>query len=236
LWCKFQSIDAAQHEEGFIASYRDRRFCGHNSDRDCALSIDACHLFGNVSLLPNREHPMGRPPIGARALTAAEKQRRYRERKFGKSNKPTAALVTRLQAHICKLEADQDELVADQDALDALVEPLLTRNRELEAIQAALDAAVQKLFRAMQRNSRNARLQEARREFFAVFARQHMRRKQRFASNAAVSTLNRAKAAVMVAPGKRNQLLAKEIARRKLKPKPRRLRKIRATSPRQRAN
>ena len=27
---------------------------------------------------------MGRPPIGERAMTAAEKQHRYRERKFGK--------------------------------------------------------------------------------------------------------------------------------------------------------
>jgi hypothetical protein len=185
---------------------------------------------------------MGRPPIGERALTAAEKQRRYRERKFGKRNKPSAALVERLQARIRELEANQA-------ALNALVEQLLTRNRELEASQAALDAAAKKLFRAMKHHSKDARLAfEARREFFAEFARQHPKRILATmvtgyqpacdlilgpASNesTAESTLNRAKAAVMAAPGKSNLLIAKEIgvpektirnARRKLERKPRR--------------
>src|SRR5262245_31592040 len=51
---------------------------------------------------------MGRPPIGARAMTPAEKQRRYRERKFG--NKPrvtkSPAAVAALEARIRELEAE----------------------------------------------------------------------------------------------------------------------------------
>jgi len=52
---------------------------------------------------------MGRPPIGERAMTAAEKMRRYRARKFG--NRPpvtklTAAAAERLAARIRELEAE----------------------------------------------------------------------------------------------------------------------------------
>src|SRR5262249_6309501 len=51
---------------------------------------------------------MGRPPIGERAMTAAEKQRRYRERKFGNRppvTKPSAAAAANLEARIRQLEA-----------------------------------------------------------------------------------------------------------------------------------
>jgi hypothetical protein len=59
-------------------------------------------------MLPNQthtkeEHRMGRPPLGKRAMTAAEKQKRYRAKTFGNS-----APVTKpqLKARIAQLEAE----------------------------------------------------------------------------------------------------------------------------------
>ena len=54
---------------------------------------------------------MGRPPIGDHAMTAAEKQRRYRAKKFGNSSsvtKPRIATAERqkLEARIRELEAE----------------------------------------------------------------------------------------------------------------------------------
>ena len=50
---------------------------------------------------------MGRPPLGERAMTAAEKQRRYRAKKLGNSASVTnpPADYQRLQARIRELEA-----------------------------------------------------------------------------------------------------------------------------------
>jgi len=146
---------------------------------------------------------MGRPPIGKRAMTGAERMRRHRERKFGKKDKPAARTTALLQARILELEAHQD----------------------------ALGAALGKLFQAM--TNRSKRVQRAfadcKREFFAEFARQrrlaapvpmvtgYQPAADRIlgpASDVPASerTLNRAKAAIMAAPGKSNRLIAKEIS------------------------
>jgi chromosome segregation ATPase len=56
---------------------------------------------------------MGRPPLGERALTPAEKMRRYRERKFG--NKPPRRAeadleIAQLKARIAELEREVAQL------------------------------------------------------------------------------------------------------------------------------
>jgi hypothetical protein len=56
---------------------------------------------------------MGRPPIGERAMTPAEKQRRYRARKFG--NKPPTPAVA-AEAHIRELEEHIRKMTASFDA------------------------------------------------------------------------------------------------------------------------
>jgi len=53
---------------------------------------------------------MGRPPIGERAMTPAEKQRRYRERKFGNKSvvtKSTATLVREIK-ELARYERERD--------------------------------------------------------------------------------------------------------------------------------
>jgi predicted RNase H-like nuclease (RuvC/YqgF family) len=80
---------------------------------------------------------MGRPPIGKRAMTAAERTRRHRERKFGKRNKPTAKTVEQLQARVRELEADYAALYRANEELHAgmerlvfrLMDPAFTRSR-----------------------------------------------------------------------------------------------------------
>jgi hypothetical protein len=64
---------------------------------------------------------MGRPPIGERAMTAAEKMRRYRARKFG--NKPP----------VTKSTATQIDPAATRQRIDSAIAPLEARVRELEA-------------------------------------------------------------------------------------------------------
>jgi hypothetical protein len=66
---------------------------------------------------------MGRPPLGERAMTAAEKMRRYRERKF--APKPTAA---------------EPPTAATKPTADRESAALKARIRELEAENAALKA------------------------------------------------------------------------------------------------
>jgi hypothetical protein len=61
---------------------------------------------------------MGRPPIGERPLTAAEKMRRYRARKFG--NKPaTKFLPANAAARVRELERERDHYKARVDELEA---------------------------------------------------------------------------------------------------------------------
>jgi DNA repair exonuclease SbcCD ATPase subunit len=69
---------------------------------------------------------MGRPPIGARAMTPAEKMRRYRARKFGNKPSvanPSATAVAAFEARIRELEA----------ALAAAIGPLKARMSDLIA-------------------------------------------------------------------------------------------------------
>jgi hypothetical protein len=106
---------------------------------------------------------MGRPPIGARALTPAEKQRRYRERraaKFGNKGtvtKPTAAAavaklearVRKLQEHCANLHGVIDEQhrlhqehhakwVAYAEKVEPALKEAVARIREVEAENARL--------------------------------------------------------------------------------------------------
>jgi hypothetical protein len=65
---------------------------------------------------------MGRPPLGERALTPAEKMRRYRERKFG--NKPPVtkqrhAELEQAKARIAGLERENAQLRESLAAAEA---------------------------------------------------------------------------------------------------------------------
>src|SRR5262245_20500133 len=55
----------------------------------------------------------GRPPLGDRAMTPAEKQRRYRERKFG--NKPAKAPVTKSPAKEARIKQLVGEINAGHE-------------------------------------------------------------------------------------------------------------------------
>jgi hypothetical protein len=66
--------------------------------------------------------PVGRPPIGARAMTAAEKQRRYRERKFGNKppvTKPSAADGARVSVLEAEAAALRDQIITLKMELEA---------------------------------------------------------------------------------------------------------------------
>jgi hypothetical protein len=78
---------------------------------------------------------MGRPPIGEQAMTAAEKQRRYRERKFGNKaavSKPTTAQAQRQQAEIAALKLEIARLRAQpvEPAKAAAAKPAPVANRQ----------------------------------------------------------------------------------------------------------
>src|SRR5262245_118413 len=87
---------------------------------------------------------MGRPPIGERAMTPAEKQRRYRERKFG--NKPSvtkSAAVAKLEARIRELEV---ELARRKAQERSAIKPAGTRSsREVFSEEGRLRAEIGKL-------------------------------------------------------------------------------------------
>src|SRR5262245_49504173 len=74
---------------------------------------------------------MGRPPLGERAMTPAEKQRRYRERKFGAVTKPAAKTVKRLEARVRELEAQLAALATETEELIAAAERLRRSKDEL---------------------------------------------------------------------------------------------------------
>jgi hypothetical protein len=82
---------------------------------------------------------MGRSPLGERAMTPAEKQRRYRERKLGNRDavtKPSAKTLARLQGRVRKLEAN---LAAEREAhLKLLVRDTNERLQQLEVLEAEL--------------------------------------------------------------------------------------------------
>src|SRR5262245_57672158 len=91
--------------------------------------------------------PVGRPPMGERAMTPAEKQRRYRERKFG--NKPKRPPVTKLDQGtvdatavfwIDRLEAENAALKAALDRAKAAIKAGLEAIQQLKAENAALKA------------------------------------------------------------------------------------------------
>jgi hypothetical protein len=82
---------------------------------------------------------MGRPPLGERAMTPAEKQRRYRERKFG--NKPA---VTKASAATAKLEARIRELEAELARERALPPPSKTERQELAAYKRQIKSEVRR--------------------------------------------------------------------------------------------
>jgi len=68
---------------------------------------------------------MGRPPIGERAMSAAEKQRRYRARKFGNKGAVTKTLppaVAELEARVRELEAECNDTRARYWDMRAYVE------------------------------------------------------------------------------------------------------------------
>jgi hypothetical protein len=70
---------------------------------------------------------MGRPPLGKVAMTPAEKQRRYRERKFGNRPpvaKPDRKLFERLHRHALDSEKRNPALASD---LRLAAEALLMR-------------------------------------------------------------------------------------------------------------
>jgi hypothetical protein len=92
---------------------------------------------------------MGRPPIGERAMSPAEKQRRYRERKFG--NKPpvtkpaTAKLAEEQAARIAELEAELAEFrnkdtVTKSSTMAKFARERAKLQREVEQLKAALAA------------------------------------------------------------------------------------------------
>ena len=96
---------------------------------------------------------MGRPPIGERALTAAEKMRRYRARKFG--NKPpvtkspvTNAAVASLQARLREVET---ELARERQA-----------HKETRDVFGNKDAVTKSLERDRDRYKQKAEKAEAR--------------------------------------------------------------------------
>src|SRR5262245_33940433 len=84
---------------------------------------------------------MGRPPIGERAMTPAEKMRRYRERKFGNRSavtKPTAKVVAAQAARTRELEAELErETVAHVKTLAMLEQAAETAQKALSRVQEA---------------------------------------------------------------------------------------------------
>lgn len=81
---------------------------------------------------------MGRPPIGERAMTAAEKMRRYRERKPKQPPKPSAQAEpdAALRARIAELERELAEVrqAKSQDGIDI---PSLLSASQRERYEAA---------------------------------------------------------------------------------------------------
>ena len=85
---------------------------------------------------------MGRPPIGKRAMTATERQRRWRAK--SRANKAGASDRTVLQARVRQLEADQAALIA---AMGKLLLAMAQRPAG-RAKRSGLEAAVRE-FRAV---------------------------------------------------------------------------------------
>ena len=85
---------------------------------------------------------MGRPPMGKRAMTPAEKQRRYRERKFGNKppvTKPPAKSDAAAQAEIAALKARIAELDAQEPATKTRGATALSMTAQ-ERLEAAIRA------------------------------------------------------------------------------------------------
>src|SRR6478672_4927510 len=81
----------------------------------CA-SARLCKLSVSSTITKHRSATMGRPPIGKRAMTATERQRRWRAKSRANkpAPKPTASVrtVERLQARVRELEAGHVALCA----------------------------------------------------------------------------------------------------------------------------
>jgi len=111
---------------------------------------------------------MGRPPIGERAMTAAEKMRRYRARKFG--NRPpvtkSAATVAKLAARIRELEAELARRKAQERAAIKPAGParngreFFSEESRLRREIAGLKSDIAKLKMALQEEPDTAKLRK----------------------------------------------------------------------------
>jgi hypothetical protein len=112
---------------------------------------------------------MGRPPIGERAMTAAEKQRRYRERRDAKlGNKPRvtkSASVDKLERRIRELEAELARRPKAQER--AAIKPATRSGREFSSEEfrrqreiAGLKSDIAKLKMALQEEPDAAKLRK----------------------------------------------------------------------------
>jgi hypothetical protein len=83
---------------------------------------------------------MGRPPLGERALTPAEKMRRYRERKFGNKPPVTKQGYAAAQARIAGLEREAAQLRAQIAQHKARIAELEREKAQRDA-EPVLDAS-----------------------------------------------------------------------------------------------
>jgi hypothetical protein len=105
-----------------------------------------------------QEHPMGRPPIGKRAMSATERQRRWRAKlrasKPGIRPAASAALVARLQARVRELEDDYAALWTKMEKRRAVMERILLQpmgagSRKRKASRNQRHAAARRLAREL---------------------------------------------------------------------------------------